>query len=76
LAYLGDSDENGGSAEQPLEPHLHFGIRAGQRTPLLIVPGSPVHTSLRPIDRPRLRKGSRSIAEARCRWAADGHQHG
>ena len=30
IAYLGDSDENGGSAEQPLEPHLHFGIRAGQ----------------------------------------------
>ena len=32
IAYLGDSDENGGSAEQPLRPHLHFGIRAGQRT--------------------------------------------
>jgi murein DD-endopeptidase MepM/ murein hydrolase activator NlpD len=32
LAYLGDPDENGGSAEQPLRPHLHFGIRAGQRT--------------------------------------------
>jgi murein DD-endopeptidase MepM/ murein hydrolase activator NlpD len=31
IAYLGDPDENGGSAEQPLEPHLHFGIRAGQR---------------------------------------------
>lgn len=25
-----DADENGGSAESPLEPHLHFGIRAGQ----------------------------------------------
>jgi len=31
IAYLGDSDENGGSPEQPLRPHLHFGIRAGQR---------------------------------------------
>ena len=31
IAYLGDSDENGGSSEQPLTPHLHFGIRAGQR---------------------------------------------
>jgi murein DD-endopeptidase MepM/ murein hydrolase activator NlpD len=30
IAYLGDPDENGGSAESPLEPHLHFGIRAGQ----------------------------------------------
>jgi hypothetical protein len=30
LAYLGDPDENGGSKAQPLEPHLHFGIRAGQ----------------------------------------------
>ncbi len=32
IAYLGDPDENGGSPEQPLRPHLHFGIRAGQRT--------------------------------------------
>ena len=31
IGYLGDSDENGGSAEKPLRPHLHFGIRAGQR---------------------------------------------
>jgi len=31
IAYLGDSDENGGSAKNPLEPHLHFGIRLGQR---------------------------------------------
>jgi murein DD-endopeptidase MepM/ murein hydrolase activator NlpD len=31
LGYLGDPDENGGSAENPLQPHLHFGIRAGQR---------------------------------------------
>jgi murein DD-endopeptidase MepM/ murein hydrolase activator NlpD len=31
IAYLGDSDENGGSAESPVIPHLHFGIRAGQR---------------------------------------------
>jgi len=30
IAYLGDSDENGGSAESPLEPHLHFGVRLGQ----------------------------------------------
>jgi len=30
IAYLGDSDENGGSQEQPLVTHLHFGIRAGQ----------------------------------------------
>jgi murein DD-endopeptidase MepM/ murein hydrolase activator NlpD len=30
IAYLGDSDENGGSREQPLDTHLHFGIRAGQ----------------------------------------------
>jgi hypothetical protein len=30
IAYLGDPDENGGSKESPLEPHLHFGIRAGQ----------------------------------------------
>ena len=32
IAYLGDDDENGGSKENPLDPHLHFGIRAGQRT--------------------------------------------
>jgi len=31
IAYLGDSDENGGSKEQPVDTHLHFGIRAGQR---------------------------------------------
>ena len=31
IAYLGDSDENGGSAEHPMRPHLHFGVRAGQR---------------------------------------------
>ncbi|MEJ2597538.1 MAG: M23 family metallopeptidase [Anaerolineales bacterium] len=30
IAYLGDPDENGGSADEPLDPHLHFGIRAGQ----------------------------------------------
>jgi murein DD-endopeptidase MepM/ murein hydrolase activator NlpD len=30
IAYLGDSDENGGSQEQPVDTHLHFGIRAGQ----------------------------------------------
>jgi len=32
IAYLGDSDENGGSAEHPMRPHLHFGVRAGQRS--------------------------------------------
>jgi murein DD-endopeptidase MepM/ murein hydrolase activator NlpD len=32
IAYLGDSDENGGSVEHPLVPHLHFGLRAGQRS--------------------------------------------
>jgi murein DD-endopeptidase MepM/ murein hydrolase activator NlpD len=31
IGYLGDSDENGGSAKNPLVTHLHFGIRAGQR---------------------------------------------
>ena len=31
IAYLGDSDENGGSSEHPLVTHLHFGVRAGQR---------------------------------------------
>jgi len=30
VAYLGDPDENGGSEKIPLEPHLHFGVRAGQ----------------------------------------------
>ena len=30
IAYLGDSDENGGNKEQPVETHLHFGIRTGQ----------------------------------------------
>lgn len=30
IGYLGDDNENGGSKEQPLDPHLHFGIRAGQ----------------------------------------------
>ena len=30
IAYLGNSDENGGSKKNPLDPHLHFGIRAGQ----------------------------------------------
>jgi hypothetical protein len=32
IAHLGDSDENGGSVENPMTPHLHFGIRVGQRT--------------------------------------------
>jgi hypothetical protein len=32
IAYLGDPDENGGSSEHPLRPHLHFGVRAGQRS--------------------------------------------
>ncbi len=30
LAYLGEPDENGGSMDNPLDPHLHFGVRAGQ----------------------------------------------
>jgi hypothetical protein len=32
IAYLGNPDENGGSPEQPLKPHLHFGLRVGQRS--------------------------------------------
>jgi len=32
IGYLGDPDENGGSKKNPLVTHLHFGIRAGQRT--------------------------------------------
>ena len=32
IGYLGDDDENGGSADVPLVPHLHFGLRAGQRS--------------------------------------------
>ena len=31
IAYLGESHENGSTREHPLEPHLHLGIRAGQR---------------------------------------------
>jgi len=31
IGYLGDADENGGTAERPLRTHLHFGVRAGQR---------------------------------------------
>jgi murein DD-endopeptidase MepM/ murein hydrolase activator NlpD len=31
IAYLGDSDENGGSPKNPLRTHLHFGVRVGQR---------------------------------------------
>ncbi len=31
IGYLGDPDENGGSAEHPLRTHLHFGVRVGQR---------------------------------------------
>ena len=31
IGYLGDDHENGGSLEQPLESHLHLGIRSGQR---------------------------------------------
>ena len=30
IAYLGDTDENGGSKEPPVISHLHFGVRAGQ----------------------------------------------
>lgn len=32
IGYLGDDDENGGSADNPLVPHLHFGLRAGLRS--------------------------------------------
>ena len=32
IGYLGDSDENGGSAKDPLVTHLHFAIRTGQRS--------------------------------------------
>jgi murein DD-endopeptidase MepM/ murein hydrolase activator NlpD len=32
IAYLGDPHENGGSLKQPLKPHLHLGIRSGQRS--------------------------------------------
>lgn len=32
LGYLGDEDENGGSASRPLVTHLHFGMRVGQRS--------------------------------------------
>ena len=31
IGYLGDPDENGGSAKYPLRTHLHFGVRTGQR---------------------------------------------
>jgi murein DD-endopeptidase MepM/ murein hydrolase activator NlpD len=31
LGHLGDDDENGGSAAEPLVTHLHFGMRVGQR---------------------------------------------
>lgn len=32
IAYLGDSDENGGTRENPMPTHLHLGVRAGQRS--------------------------------------------
>ena len=31
IGYLGDADENGGTAEHPMRTHLHFSVRAGQR---------------------------------------------
>jgi hypothetical protein len=31
LGHIGDSHENGGSRERPMFPHLHLGVRAGQR---------------------------------------------
>ena len=31
IGYIGDSWENGGSRENPMFPHLHLGVRAGQR---------------------------------------------
>ena len=30
IGYLGDDDENGGSIDNPLVTHLHFGVRVGQ----------------------------------------------
>lgn len=35
IGYLGDPHENGGSVTNPMRPHLHFGIRAGQRADYL-----------------------------------------
>ena len=32
VGYLGDEWENGGSRDEPLRPHLHLGVRVGQRT--------------------------------------------
>ena len=32
IGYLGDDFENGGTEEEPLIEHLHFGVRVGQRT--------------------------------------------
>jgi hypothetical protein len=32
IAYLGESYENGGTRENPLRTHLHFGLRAGQKS--------------------------------------------
>lgn len=31
IGYLGDADENGGTAEHPMRTHLRFGLRSGQR---------------------------------------------
>jgi len=31
IGYLGDPEENGGSEEHPMRPHLHFGVRPGLR---------------------------------------------
>ena len=31
IGYLGEPYENGGSTKHPLRPHLHLGVRAGQR---------------------------------------------
>lgn len=32
IGYLGDDNENGGTDDNPLIPHLHFSFRAGQRS--------------------------------------------
>lgn len=32
MGYLGDPDENGGSAENPLRTRLQLGVRVGQRS--------------------------------------------
>ncbi len=31
IGSIGDADENGGTPERPMAPHLHLGVRAGRR---------------------------------------------